>query len=120
MVSATPTSPVNAVQVYLDFDKSVLDVTSVTGGGMLPQELQPLPWFDNSLGQVNYAAGTTGSSIQAAFTLITVNFQAIATTGPSGTPINFAPLAPPRQTKVAVGAGRNVTGNLTPVNLVTQ
>jgi hypothetical protein len=119
MVNASLGSPVDAVQAYLDFDTSVLQVVSVTGGATLSQVLQPAD-FDNGLGQVNYAAGTTGGSIEAPFTLLTVNFQTTAATGQNGTTIVFAPLTPPRQTRVAVGAGQDVTGNLTAVSLVVQ
>jgi hypothetical protein len=119
MVNASPGSPVDAVQAYLDFDTSVLQVVSVVGGATLSQVLQPAK-FDNGRGEVDYAAGTTGDSIESPFTLLSVNFQTTAVTGQNGTAIVFAPLTPPRQTRVAVGAGQDVTGNLTPVSLVVQ
>jgi hypothetical protein len=118
VVNAAPASPVDAVQVYLDFNASMLQVVSIAGGTTLSEELQSD--FDNNLGQVGYAAGTLGASIEAPFTLVTVNFQTTGATGPGGTDIVFAPLVPPRQTKVAVGLGRDVTGTLTPVHLVIQ
>lgn len=118
VVNAAPASPVDAVQVYLDFNASMLQVVSIAGGTTLSEELQSD--FDNNLGQVGYAAGTLSASIEAPFTLVTVNFQTTGATGPGGTDIVFAPLVPPRQTKVAVGLGRDVTGTLTPVHLVIQ
>ena len=118
VVGAAPTSPADAAQVYLDFDASVIQVVSLTSGAALSQVLQAE--FDNSRGRVNYAAGTLEDSVEAPFTLVTVNFRAAAATGQGGTVIDFAPLAPPRQTKVAVDVGKNVTGNLTPVRLVIQ
>ena len=115
-VAASTASPVDAVQVHLDFDTSVLQVVNVAGGATLSDELQSD--FDNSLGQVGYAAGTLGDSIEAPFTLVTVNFQTTAATGQGGTDIVFAPLTPPRQARMTVGAGSDVTGSLTPVSLV--
>jgi hypothetical protein len=118
VVNAAPSSPVDAVQVYLDFDDSMLQVVSIAGGTVLSEELQSN--FDNNLGQISYAAGTLRDSVGVPFTLITVNFQTTAATDQGGTDIVFAPLVPPRHTKVAAGAGRDVTGSLTPVSLLVQ
>jgi hypothetical protein len=118
LVNAGPASPADAVQVYLDFDPSVLEVVSLTGGPALEEQLQAT--FDNGLGRVNYAVGTLGESLGRPFTLVTVEFRAIGATGQRGTDIVFSPLVPPRQTKSVIDAGVNNTGTLTPVNLVVQ
>lgn len=117
IVNAGPASPVDAAQVYLDFDSSVLQVIAIRDGTVLGEQLQSS--FDNGLGQVNYAAGTLGNAAEAPFTLTTIDFQGTGATGQGGTDIVFAPLTAPRQTK-AVDAGLDNTGKLTPVNVVFE
>jgi hypothetical protein len=117
VVNAGPASPVNAAQVYLNFDPSVLQVIALRDGTTLSEQLQSS--FDNSLGQVNYAAGTLSNAAASPFTLVTIDFQGTGATGQRGTDIVFAPLVDPRQTK-AVDAGLNNTGKLTPVNIVVE
>lgn len=113
-VNAGPGKAVDAAQVYLDFDASVLQVVKLTGGSSLGEELQSN--HDNTLGQINYAAGTLGAPITSPFQLLVVQFRAVAQTGSGGTSIRFASLLNPRQTKV-VTAGINTTGSLAAVNL---
>ena len=108
---------VDAAQVYLDFDASVLQVEKLTGNPAFAEELQSNR--DNILGQINYAAGTLGAPITSSFQLLEVRFRAVTQTGPSGTTIRFAPVVNPRQTKV-VAAGINTTGSLGAVNLVIR
>jgi hypothetical protein len=109
---------VDAVQVYVDFDPAVLEVINLLGGTALPRPLQSS--FDNQLGQVNYAAGTLEDPVAVPFTLVTAEFRALARTGPGGTVLNFAPPAPPRQTRVSAGGGRDGSGNLTGAMIVIQ
>jgi hypothetical protein len=117
IVNAGPANSVDAAQVYLDFNPSVLQVIAIKNGTTLSEQLQSS--FDNSLGQVNYASGTLGNAAEAPFTLATIDFQGIGATGEGGTDIVFAPLADPRQTK-AVGTGMNNTGRFTSVNIVVE
>ena len=107
----------DTVQVYLDFDPSILRVVEVNAGARLEIALQS--GFDNLAGQVGYAAGTVGDSVRVSFTLVRLKFQAINPTGPSGTQLRFAPLIAPRETK-AIEAGVNNLGNLSPLTLVIQ
>ena len=118
VVQAGPARSVDAVQVYLDFDPAVLEVVNLSGGTALPRPLQSS--FDNQLGRVNYAAGTLEDPVAASFTLATVEFRALARTGTGGTVLNFAPPAPPRQSRVSAGGGRDSSGNLTGAIIVVQ
>ena len=117
VVKAGPSSAVDAGQVYLDFDYSTLQVIALRSGGTLEEQLQSS--FDNGLGRIDFAAGTLGSSAVQAFTLVNVEFRAVAGTGPSGTTVRFAPPAAPRVTKL-VNAGEVNTGQLGSLNLVVQ
>jgi hypothetical protein len=117
LVHAGPANQVDTVQVYLDFDPAKLEVVKLVGGTTLPVPLQSS--FDNTLGRVNYAAGTFGDPVTAPFTLVTVTFRGRERTGEEGTNIVFAPRVNPRQTKV-VFDGENVTKNLLPANAVVS
>ena len=116
-VDAQAASPVDAAQVYLDFDPSLLRVVQVNPGARLEVQLQSA--IDILGGQVDYAAGTLGDSAQVSFTLVSLIFQAISSTGPAGTQLQFAPLLAPRETK-AIEAGVNNLGTLSPLTLVIQ
>ncbi len=116
-VEAEAASPVDTVQVYLDFDPSILRVVDINSGATLELTLQS--GFDNLRGRVDYAAGTLGESSLAPFTLVNLTFQAINPTGPAGTQLQFALLVAPRETK-AIEAGVNNRGNLSPLTLVIQ
>ena len=109
--------PVDTVQVYLDFDPSILQVVEINPGATLEVALHS--GFDNLAGQVGYAAGTLGDSAQVPFTLVSLTFQAINPTGPAGTQLQFAPLIAPRETK-AIESGVNTLGILSPLTLVIQ
>ncbi len=117
VVEAGPASPVDAVQVYLDFDPSILQVIGLLSGGTLEEQLQSS--FDNGPGRIGFAAGTLGSPAVRPFTLVTVDFRAMAGTGPAGTTVRFAPPEAPRVTKV-VEAGEVNTGQIGSLNLVVQ
>ena len=119
----------DTVQVYLDFDSSILRVVEVDAGARLEVVLQS--GFDNPAGQVDYAAGTLGDSAQVPITLVSLTFQVINPSGPAGTQLQFSPLVVPRETKAmrsrcvpretkAIEAGANHLGNLSPLILVIQ
>ena len=80
--------------------------------------------FDQTRGQINYAAGKGFSlpndSVASPFTLVTVTFQALVASGQVGTDIVFAPLVPPRESKTVLGAGRTNTGQLVPVKIIVN
>ena len=107
----------DTVQVYLEFDPSILQVVEINPGATLEVALQS--GFDNLAGQVGYAAGTLGDSVQGPFTLVSLTFKTPNLTGPAGTQLQFAPLIAPRETK-AIEAGVNNLGNLSPLTLVIQ
>lgn len=50
------TLPVDAVSAYLNFDPALLSVATITPGTALPSLLQNQ--FDNTTGQIDFAAGT--------------------------------------------------------------
>lgn len=108
-VQAGRTNRVDTVQVYLEFEPDVLEVSSLDGGEALEYRLQRD--VDNSAGRIAFAAGALGEAVNYPFTLATVTFQAKSRTGPQGTYVGFSPLQAPRQTK-AVAGGANVTGAL--------
>ena len=116
-VEAEAASPVDTVQVYLDFDPSILQVVEINPGATLEIALRSS--FNNRAGQVDYAAGTLGESQLAQFALVRLTFQTINPTGPAGTQLRFAPLAAPRETK-AIEAGDNNLGILRPLLFVIQ
>ncbi len=116
-VEAEAASPVDTVQVYLDFDPSILRAVDINSGATLEIVLQS--GFDNLAGQADYAAGTLGESPLAQFVLVSLTFRAINPTGPAGTQLQFALLVAPRETK-AIEAGINNLGNLSPLTLVIQ
>lgn len=68
---------VDAAQVGLNFDPSVLQVTALYDGGTLKSGL--LSRYDNSVGTIEYAAGTLSNFPSGTFTLLTIEFEVIAT-----------------------------------------
>ena len=110
VVEAGFVNRVDAAQVYLEFETDELEVLSLAAGDALEYVLQRN--LDNSLGRVDFAAGTLGHPVSYPFTLVTVTFRAKSITGTRGTYIGFSRLRAPRQTK-AVSGGANVTGTLT-------
>jgi hypothetical protein len=67
---------VDAAQVGLVFDPAVLQVTGLYDGGTLPNSL--LSRYDNSAGTIEYAAGMLSNFPTGTFTLLTIEFEAIA------------------------------------------
>ena len=108
-VWASATSPVDTGQVYLDFDTDKLEAISLTAGEGLEYQLQAIT--DNTQGRIGFAAGTLGGAATMPFILCTVRFRSKAVTDGVATSINYAPLIPPRQTKV-VNRGVDITGEL--------
>jgi hypothetical protein len=92
------TQPVDSSQVCLDFDPVYLQVL-----GLIPGSI---PWttmtstFDNTEGQIDYAAGFLTGETTGTFSLVTIQFQ--ATTATPGTDVVFC-LTSPRDTTVYYG-----------------
>ena len=105
---AGPSHAVDTVQVYLDFDPDMLEALKIQPGNSLEYELQS--GFDNAAGEVDYAAGTLGSSVARPFTFLTVNFRTLERLAEGPTTIFLAGAAP-RRTR-AVLAGMDTTGLL--------
>ena len=110
-------SPVDTVQVYLEFDPSKVEAVSVVAGERLEYQLQATT--NNTLGQVGFAAGTLGNAAREPFTLCTVRFRAKAVADEPGTSVYFAPLNSPRHTKV-INKGLDVTGELRNLKLIVR
>ena len=91
------TQSLDSAQAYLDFMPAHLNVLSMTGDGTLETEL--LSNFNNTLGELGYAAATFASAQSGTFALVTVTFQAMSAT--SGTPLAFHTTLP-RQTKASL------------------
>ena len=108
VVRARPSHAVDTVQVYLDFDPDMLEALKIQPGNSLEYELQS--GFDNAAGEVDYAAGTLGSSVARPFTFLTVNFRTLERLAEGPTTIFLAGAAP-RRTR-AVLAGMDTTGLL--------
>ena len=116
-VWASAPSPVDVVQVYLEFDTEKLEAVALSPGSQLEYELQSA--WNNGAGRLRYAAGTVGDAVVSPFTLCTATFRVKARTEQDGTPIRFAALEAPRETKV-VARGANVTGELVPASIIVR
>jgi len=77
--------PVDGAQGSLNFDPSLLQVRQITPGSTLPQIL--LNQYDNTAGTIDFAAGTFSNFPSGTFTLMQVEFEAVAPT--PGTPLAF-------------------------------
>ena len=108
-VWAGPNGPVDTGQVYLDFDAGQLEAISLTAGERLEYQLQAVT--DNTKGRIGFAAGTLRGAATKPFILCIVSFRPKAVIEGTGAPVYFAPLSPPRQTKV-VHKGVDTTGEL--------
>ena len=116
-INAGEKNPVDAAQVYLDFDRSKLEIISLKPGGKLRFVLQNET--SNLAGRIGFAAGTTGAGATSPFTLCTIVFQVLASAGPGETTINFASPRFPRHTKI-VHRGFNVSGELRPATVALK
>ena len=114
LVKAGYANPVDTAQVYLEYDPEKLELVSLKPNLRLEHLLQSR--FDNEEGEIDYAAGTLEYAVQYPFTLCTLTFRAKAATEFWGTYVDFSRLKAPRETK-AINRGRNVTGELVPLQL---
>ena len=76
-IGAGTDRPVDTAQVHLEFDPAKLQVESLSSGPRLEYLL--LSTWDNSLGNVKYAAGTLGPAVETPFTLFKATFSSQAT-----------------------------------------
>ncbi|MDP6714929.1 MAG: cohesin domain-containing protein, partial [SAR202 cluster bacterium] len=106
-------------QAFLNFNPKSLQVVSVATGSSSPLSIPLVNRFDNSIGTLDFAAGTLGSGANQDFVLAVVTMSG----GASGitTPVEFSTESP-RQSTVSVGGdmiqrdliGMSVTNNNTP------
>ena len=89
----------DGAEAHLDFDPSVLQVTGIVSGGILPLVLQNT--WDNTSGTIDFSAGTLSSAPTGTFTLATVTFNPVAIAIPD-TSVKFS-LFLPRESNVVFG-----------------
>ncbi len=92
------TQELDGVQTFVNFDPVYVEVTGITGGGVLSELYND---FDNALGQADYAGGDLLGTVSGTFTLATITFQADDTlTGETLLTFNTDS---PRETKIKLG-----------------
>lgn len=104
-------SSVDAAQVFLAFDPSILQVLTITQGDRLEEQLYVET--DNVGGRAGLAAGTLGPAISSRFKLASVEFQVVGVTGPRGSHIRLDSKKGGLFTRTVYRGGDN-TGNLGP------
>ncbi len=80
-------SMVDAAQVILAFDPSILQVSTINRGNRLEEQLYVET--DNIGGRAVFAAGTLGPAGSSRFKLASVEFLPVGVTGPGGSPIRL-------------------------------
>ncbi len=80
-------SRVDAAQVFLAFEPSILQVLALNWGNQLEEQLYIET--DNASGRAGLAAGTLGSASSSRFKLASVEFLAVGVTGPPGSTIRL-------------------------------
>lgn len=103
----TGTESLDSAQAFLDFTPGHLNVQSLAGHGSLEVDL--LTVFDNTLGELGYAAATFSAAKSGTFALVTVTYRAMSAT--AGTPLAFHATLP-RLTKASL-LGSPVTTTVT-------
>ncbi len=97
---------VDGAAAFVDFDPTKLQAVNITGGGELPDGLTIRA--DNSVGELDFAAGNLGGYPTGTFTLATIKFRALAQ---GTTPLVFGSRQP-RNTDATYG-GASVIGSAT-------
>jgi stage V sporulation protein SpoVS len=109
-ISLSGPDSVRGASAYVNFDKTKLQVQSITPGTALDTVLQNE--YDNVAGAINYSAGKlTGTLPTGTFTLATIQFKALAVTS-TPTPLTFVS-TPGRVTDVITTGSVSVLGTLT-------
>ncbi len=100
----TGSQPVDAVEVHLDFDNTLLQVTNISyeAGNVLPIPLIPLQPREtiNAQGQIDAVYGTFGQNPSGTFTFLAITFEAVAPV--AQTNLTFTSEFP-RQTQATAG-----------------
>ncbi|MEW6182332.1 MAG: putative Ig domain-containing protein [Bacillota bacterium] len=108
-------------EAYIDFDPGCLrvvndsggEVSQIEAGSVLPQVGENT--VNNTNGQINYAAGTTGSAVNSSFVLAGIRFKAL--TPASITTIAFSTTASRKTTAFSADDNSDVTGSLSPTEV---
>ena len=92
--------PLNAMQVFMSFDNSMVTVNSISTAGTPFTQTVSAAAYDNTTGLIDVSAGTSpGTNTTAASCFVmTVNMESKTT--PGDTTIAFQKLSPTRETKV--------------------
>ena len=114
-VNLANSSPVDAVQIYMDFGPSILEAVEITAGTAISKGLQSQ--LNHNSCHFNYAAGDLGETVQSQLHLAPIQFASLAVSGPGGTRITFAPMAQPRWIKKVTNGSDN-TDTLAPINIL--
>ncbi|GEM_PF-1080689 len=102
-------SSIDGAQIRLDFDPATLRVESITPGTGLTTSLQQT--FSNTAGTIDIAYGKLNGTVNNTFTVFTVQFRALASTGTTPTTLLTATAAQ-RETLITYqGATRAVTSS---------
>ena len=110
-VSPRRDSRVDAAQVFLAFDPSILQVLTIDRRDRLEEQLYVET--DNVGGRAGLAAGTLGAASSSRFKLASVEFLAVGVTGSLGSPIRFDQSKEGLITRTVYRGGDN-TGRLGP------
>ncbi len=78
---------IDGAQVFLEYQPEFLQAIEVVPGTTLPVTMWNPPYFDNTTGQLWYAAGAFTDFPEIPFTLATIHFKALEST--EETPITF-------------------------------
>ena len=108
-LNQSTSSQLDVAEAYINFAPAYLQVQSITNGSTLSFVL--LSTSNNTLGTVDYAAGTLTPPVTADFTLLTITFKAIDAPPLGSTVISFNTNLP-RKTD-AFRLGTSVLGTLT-------
>ena len=105
--SPPASSSVDAIEVHLTFDKTKLQVTTITkpAAAVFPSEaipLQPISTI-NANGQINYAATTSSGFPNADFDFLTITFNTIAGGGTTS-PLAFLTTFPNKTDAQRIGS----------------
>ncbi|MBK8025522.1 MAG: PD40 domain-containing protein [Chloroflexi bacterium] len=110
-------SLLDGAEAHLTFDPTKLQVDTIisglTPGTTLPTVLRSA--YDNSAGTIDFAAGTLSAPASGEFTLVTIRFRAIDTTG-TGSTLVQASTAPYRENLLTLD-GASITPSLTPLSV---
>ena len=90
---------IDGAAAYINFDSGLLQVVSLAAGSALPVVIQNA--YNNTTGQIDYAAGLLASSTSGTFTLVTITFEATAAT--AGTTLTFFDTDPRKSDTTLLG-----------------